>query len=63
VVKGGGHSYQGTSNAPDSLLIWTKHMHDVTMHTRLWHRAVPGNKLPSFGNQTPFVRGTRCQRL
>jgi hypothetical protein len=32
VVKGGGHRYQGTSNAPDSLLIWTRHMHDVTMH-------------------------------
>jgi FAD binding domain/Berberine and berberine like len=32
VVKGGGHSYQGTSNAPDSLLIWTRHMHDVTLH-------------------------------
>jgi FAD/FMN-containing dehydrogenase len=31
VVKGGGHSYQGTSNAPDSLLIWTRHMHDVTL--------------------------------
>jgi FAD/FMN-containing dehydrogenase len=31
VVKGGGHSYQGTSNAPDSLLVWTRHMHDVTM--------------------------------
>jgi FAD/FMN-containing dehydrogenase len=31
VVKGGGHSYQGTSNAPDSLLIWTRHMRDVTM--------------------------------
>jgi FAD/FMN-containing dehydrogenase len=31
VVKGGGHSYQGTSNAPDSLLIWTRHMHDVTV--------------------------------
>jgi FAD/FMN-containing dehydrogenase len=29
VVKGGGHSYQGTSNAPDSLLIWTRHMHDI----------------------------------
>ncbi len=29
VVKGGGHSYQGTSNAPDSLLIWTRPMHDV----------------------------------
>lgn len=33
VVKGGGHSYQGTSNAPDSLLIWTRHMHDLVMHT------------------------------
>ncbi len=32
VVKGGGHSYQGTSNAADSLLIWTRHMHDITMH-------------------------------
>jgi len=32
VVKGGGHSYQGTSNAPDSLLIWTRHMHDIAMH-------------------------------
>src|SRR6516225_6238708 len=30
-VKGGGHSYQGTSNAADSLLIWTRHMHDVTL--------------------------------
>jgi len=32
VVKGGGHSYQGTSNAPDSLLIWTRHMHDIEIH-------------------------------
>src|SRR5581483_3372192 len=32
VVKGGGQSYQGTSNAPDSLLIWTRHMNEVTMH-------------------------------
>lgn len=32
VVKGGGHSYQGTSNAADSLLIWTRRMHEVTMH-------------------------------
>jgi FAD/FMN-containing dehydrogenase len=31
-IKGGGHSYQGTSNAPDSLLIWTHRMHDITMH-------------------------------
>jgi FAD/FMN-containing dehydrogenase len=33
VVKGGGHSYLGTSNAPDSLLIWTRHMNDITMHS------------------------------
>ena len=32
VVKGGGHSYQGTSNAPDSLLIWTRHLNEITMH-------------------------------
>ena len=32
VVKGGGHSYQGTSSAPDSLLIWTRNMHDIQMH-------------------------------
>ena len=32
VVKGGGHSYQGTSNAPDSLLVWTRRMNKVEMH-------------------------------
>jgi FAD/FMN-containing dehydrogenase len=32
VVKGGGHSYQGTSNAPDSLLIWTRHMRSIVLH-------------------------------
>ncbi|MGO9401878.1 MAG: FAD-binding protein [Terriglobales bacterium] len=31
VVKGGGHSYRGTSDAADSLLIWTRHMHEITM--------------------------------
>src|SRR5271157_2713114 len=32
VVKGGGHSYQGTSNAADSLLIWTRHMNAIVTH-------------------------------
>jgi FAD/FMN-containing dehydrogenase len=32
VIKGGGHSYQGTSNAADSLLIWTRHMNAITVH-------------------------------
>jgi FAD/FMN-containing dehydrogenase len=32
VVKGGAHSYQGTSNAAGSLLIWTRKMNKVTLH-------------------------------
>ncbi len=32
VVKGGGHSYQGTSNAPDSLLVWTRAMDHIELH-------------------------------
>jgi FAD/FMN-containing dehydrogenase len=32
VVKGGGHSYLGGSNAPDSLLIWTRAMNRIVLH-------------------------------
>ncbi|GEO12205.1 FAD-dependent oxidoreductase [Segetibacter aerophilus] len=32
VVKGGGHSYQGTSNSADSLLIWTRGMNKIELH-------------------------------
>jgi FAD/FMN-containing dehydrogenase len=32
VVKGGGHSYQGTSNAADSLLVWTRPMNRIEIH-------------------------------
>jgi hypothetical protein len=32
IVKGGGHSDQGTSNAPDSLLVWTRHMKAIELH-------------------------------
>jgi FAD/FMN-containing dehydrogenase len=32
VVKGRGHSYQGTSNAPDSLLIWMRRMNRIVLH-------------------------------
>jgi FAD binding domain/Berberine and berberine like len=32
VVKGGGHSYQGTSDSADSLLIWTRAMNDIALH-------------------------------
>jgi FAD/FMN-containing dehydrogenase len=46
VVKGGGHSYQGTSNAPDSLLIWTRHMNDVTMHADFIAQGCDGSYAP-----------------
>jgi len=32
VVKGGGHSYLGGSNAPDSLLVWTRAMDRIELH-------------------------------
>jgi FAD/FMN-containing dehydrogenase len=32
VVKGGGHSYHGASSSADSLLVWTRAMHDVLLH-------------------------------
>ncbi|MGH6890434.1 MAG: FAD-binding oxidoreductase [Rhizomicrobium sp.] len=31
-VKGTGHSYQGTSDAPDSLLVWTRGMNAVSLN-------------------------------
>src|SRR4029450_4894282 len=35
VVKGGGHSYLGGSNAPDSLLVWTRpNLRAVELHDR-----------------------------
>ena len=32
VIKGTGHDYLGRSNAPDSLLIWTHQMRQITVH-------------------------------
>ncbi|TCT00618.1 FAD-binding protein [Aquabacter spiritensis] len=32
VVKGGAHSYLGQSNAPDSLLVWTRRLDAIEMH-------------------------------
>jgi FAD/FMN-containing dehydrogenase len=32
VVRGGGHSYLGASNAPDSLMLWTRPMSAIAVH-------------------------------
>jgi FAD/FMN-containing dehydrogenase len=34
IVRGGGHSYFGASNAPDSLLLWTRKMNAITVHDK-----------------------------
>ncbi len=46
VVKGGGHSYQGTSSAADSLLIWTRHVNDVTLHDAFVAAGCAGRQAP-----------------
>ena len=47
VVKGGGHSYQGTSNAPDSLLVWTRNMKDVVLHDAFVASGCEGKAAPT----------------
>jgi FAD/FMN-containing dehydrogenase len=46
VVKGGGHSYQGTSNAPDSLLIWTRAMNNIVVYDTFIGEGCAGAELP-----------------
>jgi FAD/FMN-containing dehydrogenase len=46
VVKGGGHSYQGTSSAPDSLLVWTRHMNDVSLQENFVAQGCAGKHAP-----------------
>lgn len=46
VVKGGGHSYQGTSSAADSLLIWTRHMNGVTLDDAFVAQGCRGKQPP-----------------
>lgn len=46
VVKGGGHSYHGTSCAPDSLLIWTHRMHKIELHDAFVPKGFEGRVPP-----------------
>jgi FAD/FMN-containing dehydrogenase len=46
VVKGAGHSYLGTSNAPDSLLVWTRAMNKVTLHDAFVGQGCEGKVAP-----------------
>ena len=46
VVKGGGHGYQGTSTAPDSLLIWTRRMNSVALQDDFVPYGCQGKQAP-----------------
>ena len=46
VVKGGGHSYQGTSDSADSLMIWTREMNAITMHDAFVPRGCDATHAP-----------------
>ena len=46
VVKGGGHSYLGTSNAADSMLVWTRAMHDIELHDAFVAKGFEGHVPP-----------------
>jgi FAD/FMN-containing dehydrogenase len=46
VVKGGAHSYQGTSCAVDSLLIWTRAMHGIVLYDAFVPQGCAGTLAP-----------------
>ncbi len=57
VVKGGGHSNHGISNAPDSLLIWTRVMNRIILHAASVGKGCAGAQAPQH---TVTVEADRC---
>ena len=47
VVKGTGHDYLGRSNAPDSLLVWTHKMRQVSVHEAFVGRGCAATQAPT----------------
>jgi hypothetical protein len=46
VIKGGGHSYQGTSSSADSLLIWTRVMNGIVLLDAFVPQGCAGKQTP-----------------
>ncbi len=55
VVKGTGHSYLGTSNAPDSLLVWTRGMNTVTVHDAFVPKGSSDTPVPAVSAEAGAV--------
>lgn len=60
VVKGGGHSYLGQSNAPDSLLLWTRGLDGLALHDDFVPQGCEGRVAPhqavSVGSGARFIQ-------
>lgn len=60
VVKGAGHSYLGQSNAPDSLMIWTRDLDAITLHDAFVPSGCDGRIDPqpavSVGSGAKFIQ-------
>lgn len=60
VIKGGAHSYLGQSNAPDSLLLWTKHLDKLELHDDFVPQGCGGKVKPvnavSVGSGAKFIQ-------
>lgn len=56
VTKGGGHSYFGNSQAPNSLLVWTKKMDRIEQHDAF----VPAGSPPGTAPLTAVSVGAGC---
>jgi hypothetical protein len=64
VIKGGGHSYQGTSCSADSLLIWTRAMNEITLHDAFVAQGYERKQAPQPGSQSGRARcGARRSAL
>jgi len=48
VIKGAGHDYLGRSSAPESLLIWTHRMREVTVHDAFRPAGTDGPGVPAI---------------
>ncbi len=51
VIKGRGHSYVGASEAPDSLLVWTRKMDAVTVHDAFTPAGSTAAPVPAVSTQ------------
>ncbi|MBV8914269.1 MAG: FAD-dependent oxidoreductase, partial [Acetobacteraceae bacterium] len=52
IIKGGGHSYLGGSNAPDSLLVWMRPMDRITVHDAFVGQDGAGAAVPAVSVET-----------